>query len=165
MPVARSDPRRATIIGIAGVIVGVVMIAVVLLANNVGGDSSTTQSSRSKFHVGPPRSLATSIREEGPLFFNDTATGSRPLVVQHQGDDPNTGWLAFDAAIGTCVLTWDREAQVFTDCNGMRYPPDGGGLHHYPVTVTNDEVIVDLSVNATTTTGPATAPTTASAGP
>src|SRR5262245_5235079 len=128
MPVARSDPRRATIIGIAGVIVGVVTIAVVLFANNLGNDRSTTQSSRSRFHVGPPGSLANSIRQGGPLFFNDTATGSRPLVVQHLGEDPNTGWLAFDAAIGTCVLTWDRKAQVFTDCNGRRYPPDGGGL-------------------------------------
>jgi len=150
--VARSDPRRATIIGIAGVIVGVVMIVVVLLANNLGGDRSTTQTSQSKFHVGPPASLANSIRQDGPLFFNDTATGSRPLVVQHLGDDPKTGWTAFDAAIGTCVLTWDRQAQVFTDCNGMRYPPDGSGLHRYPVTVTNDDVIVDLSLNPTTTT-------------
>jgi LPS O-antigen subunit length determinant protein (WzzB/FepE family) len=47
MPVARSDPRRATIIGIAGVVVGVVMIAVVLLANNLGGDRNTTQTSQS----------------------------------------------------------------------------------------------------------------------
>jgi hypothetical protein len=156
MPVARSDPRRATIIGIAGVIVGVVLIAVVLLANNLGGDRSSTQSSQSKFHVGSAESLANSIREDGPLFFNDTATGSRPLVVQHLGDDPNAGWTAFDAAIGSCVLTWDREAQVFTDCNGLRYPPDGGGLHHYPVTVTKGEVIVDLSVNPTTTTSSST---------
>ncbi len=157
MPVARSDPRRATIIGIAGVVVGVVMIAVVLLANNLGGDRNTTQTSQSKFNVGPPASLANSIRQEGPLFFNDTATGSRPLVVQHLGDDPNAGWTAFDAAIGSCVVTWDRQAQVFTDCNGGRYPPDGGGLHHYPVTVTKDDVIVDLSVNATTTSTAATA--------
>ena len=61
MPIARSDPRRATIIGIAGVIVGVVTIAVVLLANNLGGDRSTTRSSQSKFHVGQPQSLARSI--------------------------------------------------------------------------------------------------------
>jgi hypothetical protein len=158
MPVARSDPRRATIIGIAGIIVGVVTIAVVLLANNLGSDRSTTQSSQSKFHVGPPESLASSIREDGPLFFNDTATGSRPLVVQHLGDDPNAGWTAFDAASGSCVLTWDRQAQVFTDCKGVRYPPDGGGVHHYPVTVTKDNVIVDLSVNPTTTTSSSTVP-------
>jgi hypothetical protein len=152
MPVARSDPRRATIIGIAGVIVGVAMIAIVLLANNLGSGRSTTQSSQSKFHVGPPASLARSISEQGPLFFNDTATGSRPLIVQHLGDDPNSGWLAFDAAIGSCVVTWNAESRDFSDCNGNRYPADGGSLHHYPVTVTNGDVVVDLSVNPTTTT-------------
>ena len=78
--------------------------------------------------------------------------------MQHLGDDPNTGWTAFDAAIGSCVLTWDRQAQIFTDCNGHRYASDGGDLHHYPVTVTNDEVIVDLGVNATTTTSASTGP-------
>jgi hypothetical protein len=152
MPVARSDPRRATIIGIVGIVVGVVMIAAVLIANNLGSDRSTTQSSQSKFHVGPPASLAKSISDDGPLFFNDTATGSRPLVVQHLGDDPKTGWSAFDAAIGSCIITWNKDSRDFTDCNGNRYPADGGSLHHYPVTVTDDDVIVDLSVNPTTTT-------------
>ena len=158
---AQSDPRRATIIGIAGVVVGVAMIAIVLFANNLGGDHSTTQTSQSKFTVGPADSLARSVSAQGPLFFNDTATGSRPLVVQHMGNDPNTGWTAFDAAIGTCVLTWDADAHEFTDCNGKRYPADGGGLHHYPVTVTNGDVVVDLSVNATTTTSTSTIPTSA----
>jgi len=152
MPVARSDPRRATIIGIVGIVVSVVMIVVVLVANNLGSDRTTTQSSRSKFEVGSAQSLAKSVNEDGPLFFNDTATGSRPLVVQHLGDDPNTGWLAFDAATGSCVLTWDAGAHEFTDCNGKRYPADGRDLHHYPVAVTNGNVVVDLSVNATTTT-------------
>jgi hypothetical protein len=154
VPVARSDPRRATIIGIAGVIVGVAMIAIVLLANNLGGGSSTTHNSRARFDVGPAESTANAIkRDNTPLFFNDTATGSRPLVIQHFGDDPKTGWVAFDAAIGTCVLTWHPETQDFTDCNGTRYPADGAGLHQYPVTVDqNGELFVDLSLDATTTT-------------
>ena len=45
MPVARSDPRRATIIGLAGIIVGIAMIAIVLLANNAGTGHSTTKTS------------------------------------------------------------------------------------------------------------------------
>ena len=81
---ARSDPRRATIIGIAGVIVGMAMIGIVLLANNVGNGNSTTHSSRARFDVGPAESTMNAIRRDNtPLFFNDTATGSRPLVIQH----------------------------------------------------------------------------------
>jgi hypothetical protein len=152
MPVARSDPRRATIVGIVGIVVGTLLVVGVLLVNNLGTGSSTTQSSRTRFDVGPAASLANSIREQGPLFFNDTATGARPLAVQHFGDDPTTGWRAFDAAIGTCTVTWDAQAQHFVDCKGVRYPPDGTGLHQYPVTVENGELFVNLSIDATTTT-------------
>jgi hypothetical protein len=159
MPVARSDPRRATIVGVVGIVVGTLLVVGVLLVNNLGTGSSTTTSSRARFDVGPANSLANSIKQNGPLFFNDTATGARPLAIQHFGDDPNTGWRAFDAAIGTCTITWDAHAQQFVDCNGVRYPPDGTGLHQYPVTVENGEVFVNLSIDATTTT---TAPTTTS---
>jgi hypothetical protein len=153
VPVSRSDPRRATIIGIGGVIVGVALIAIVLIASNAGNSSSTTQGSNSQFHVGSPQSTAASIARDGtPLFFNDTATGSRPLVVQHLGDDPQKGWYAFDAAPGSCVLTWVRATSQFTDCHGTKFPANGTGIHQYPVTVTSDDVIVDLSLNPTTTT-------------
>ncbi|MEY2404463.1 MAG: hypothetical protein QOD38_2014 [Acidimicrobiaceae bacterium] len=153
MPVARSDPRRATIVGIAGVMVGTVMILLVLFAGNLGDDSSHTTSSRSRFSVGPAATFADSIsRDQTPLFFNDTATGSRPIVVHHLGTDAKAGWIAFDASVGDCTLTWHRETQDFTDCNGRRVPADGDDLHHYPVVVENGDVIVDLSVDATTTT-------------
>jgi hypothetical protein len=152
MPVAQSDPRRATIIGIAGVIVGVAMIVIVLLANNLGDDRSSTTSSRSRFPVGPPEATARTIAERGPLLFNDTATGSRPLVVSHIGDDPTTGWFAFDAAVGTCGISLHSDTKELTDCNGQPVSPDGAGKRQYPVTVTKDDVIVDLSPDATTTT-------------
>lgn len=150
---ARSDPRRATIIGIAGVIVGVAMIAVVLLANNLGGDHTTTHSSRTKFDVGPAQASADAVkRDDTPLLFQDPATFSRPIYVQHIGDDANSGWTAFDAAIGSCVLTWHRESNNFTDCNGRQYSATGDGVHQYPWDIDNGELFVDLSPNATTTT-------------
>ena len=71
--------------------------------------------------------------------------------MQHFGSDPSVGWKAFDAANGMCVLTWHRETQDFADCNGKRIPADGTGMHQYPVKVENDDVIVDLSPDATTT--------------
>jgi hypothetical protein len=153
MPVAKSDPRRATIVGVLGVIVGTLMIVLVLFAGNLGDDKSHTTTSKSRFTVGRAQSLADAItRDQTPLFFNDTATGSRPIVVQHLDTDPTTGWIAFDASNGNCTLSWHREAQDFTDCTGKHVPADGDDLHHYPVVVENGDVIVDLSVDATTTT-------------
>ena len=154
MPVAKSDPRRATIVGVVGVLVGTALILLVLFANNSGGGDTVHKTpSRASFDVGPAENFAKTIeRDQTPLFFNDTATGSRPIVVHHLGTDPKTGWIAFDAAVGSCTLTWHRESQDFTDCNGRRVPADGDDLHHYPVVVENGDVIVDLSVDATTTT-------------
>jgi hypothetical protein len=154
MPVATSDTRRATIVGVVGVIVGTALILIVLFANNSGGgDSTHTTTSKTRFPVGSAASLANRINEDQtPLFFNDPAAGSRPIVVHHLGKDPKTGWMAFDAATGNCTLTWHRESQDFSDCDGKRVPADGDDLHHYPVVVDNGNVIVDLSVDATTTT-------------
>jgi hypothetical protein len=157
MPVATSDTRRATIVGVVGVVVGTLLIALVLFANNSGGgDSTHTTPSKTRFTVGSAETLTKRINEDQtPLFFNDTATGSRPIVVHHLGTDAKSGWIAFDAAVGNCTLTWHRESQDFTDCNGKRVPAGGGDLHHYPVVVENGDVVVDLSVDATTTTAAA----------
>ena len=154
MPVAKSDPRRATIIGIVGVVVGTVMILAVLFAGSLGGDSSHTSSSRAKFDVGPAKDRAAAIeRDQTPLIFPDTATGANPIVVQHTGSDAKSGWSAFDATSREgCGLTWHRDTHDFTDCDGTRFPADGGSLHHSPTTVDNDDLIVDLDPNATTTT-------------
>lgn len=154
MPVAKSDTRRATIVGVTGVIVGTALILLVLFANNVGGgDKVQKPSSRASFDVGPAADRAANIaRDQTPLLFQDPALFERPIFVQHVGDDPKVGWRAFDAANGTCVLTWHRETQDFTDCNGKRYPTDGAGMHQYPATVENDHLFVDLNPDATTTT-------------
>jgi hypothetical protein len=155
MPVAKSDPRRATIIGVVGVIVGSLMIVVVLFVNNLGGgDDVSTKSSKATFDVGDAKDRAANIaREQTPLLFQDPVQFERPIFVQHLGEDPTKGWFAFDAAEGTCVLTWRRDAQDFTDCNGKRYPADGTGMHQYPANVEeNGHLVIDLSLDATTTT-------------
>ncbi|MEY2431578.1 MAG: hypothetical protein QOC92_1303 [Acidimicrobiaceae bacterium] len=153
MPVARSDPRRATFVGIVGVVVGTVMIVLVLFVNNLGGgDKVRSSSSHAAFDVGPAKNLAEAVtRDQTPLLFQDPVKFQRPIFVQHLGDNPDRGWTAFDAATGNCVLTWHRESQDFTDCNGRRIPKDGGDMHHYPVKVENDHVIVDLNPDTPTT--------------
>ena len=102
---ARSDPRRATVVGIVGVVVGSVLIFAVLFAGNLGGDSSHTTTSNSTFNVGSAKDRADAIeRDKTPLLFNDTATGSVPLVVQHTGTDPKT-------ALQTAAAEWDQTTE------------------------------------------------------
>ena len=154
MPVARSDPRRATIVGIVGVVVGTLLVVIVLFAGNLGDSkSSTTSASHDRFQLGAADSNAAAIAKDGPISFPDPLEGSRAIFVQHLGGDPNAGWVAFDAAVnGTCVLTWHQDTKDFTDCNGVRYPADGGPLHHYPTSVEKGQVFVDLNPDATSTT-------------
>ena len=152
VPVAKSDPRRATIVGIVGVVVGAVMVFAVLFAGNLGGGDEI-KTSGATFEVGPAERLAESVaRDETPLLFQDPVKFSRPIFVHHLSDDPEKDWVAFDAANGSCVLTWHRETQDFTDCNGTRIDADGGDQHHYPTEVKNGTVVVDLSVDPSTTT-------------
>ncbi len=158
MPVAQSDPRRATIVGIIGVVVGTLLVLIVLFAGNLGDSKSTTTSaSHDRFQLGDAQSNADAIAKDGPISFPDPLNASRPIFVQHLGTDPNAGWLAFDALLnGTCVLTWHQDTKDFTDCKGVRYPADGGGLHHYPATVEKGTVFIDLNPDATSTTAATT---------
>jgi hypothetical protein len=87
------------------------------------------------------------IADDEPLLFADLATGSRPILVNHIGDDPRTGWVAVLAiAPGSeaCVVTWDAEAGGFEDCEGVTYPPDGEGLEQFPTRVEGDKLYIDL---------------------
>ncbi|MGQ0616801.1 MAG: hypothetical protein ACT4PW_07390 [Acidimicrobiia bacterium] len=152
MPVAPSDNRRNTIIGIGGLVFGVMLILIVLFANSTGdggsdGAAQAPGARRSEFDAGPAKARAAAIeRDRYPLLFQDPAVFTRPIWVQHLGSDPLRGWLAFDAAVEGCALAWEPDAQEFRDCAGRAYPPDGEGLRAYPVRVTRDEhVVVDLN--------------------
>ncbi|MEO7555937.1 MAG: hypothetical protein ABIV94_04950 [Acidimicrobiales bacterium] len=154
VPVARSDPRRTTIIGIAGVVVGIVMI-VTVLALNSGGGKTTVGSTSTEFDAGRASDLSARIAlDRYPLLVQDPANFSRPLWIQHVGDDPESGWLSFDAAVDGCATTWDVDRQEFTDCSGRHYPADGTGLPPYPVAVANGRVVVNLNRDAASTTVP-----------
>jgi len=158
--VARSDPRRTTIIGIAGVVVGVVMI-VIVVALNAGGDKAHVGSNSTEFDAGKASDLAATIAlDRYPILVQDPANFTRPLWIQHTGDDPQHGWISFDAAINGCATTWSVETQEFSDCSGRHYPYDGTGIPRYPVAVKDGRVIVNLDRDAASTTAPSTTAST-----
>ncbi len=122
------------------------------------------------FEAGRTDRIATEIADRGPILYSDVAGGTRDLYLNHLGDEPDEGWVAFSAqqpgAARDCFLRWSDEEGVFVDeCDGAEFPPDGEGLTRYEVFLEDDgeQVVVDINgVRSATTTPPTTAmpPTT-----
>ena len=109
------------------------------------------------------------VAEQGPLIFPDPAGGTRPLLLQHLGDDPERGWFAMVAITPdreACIVVWRPEDEEFRDCEGTTYSADGTGLTRFLAIVEDGKVTVDLRIElddeaqpirpTTTLTAPAT---------
>ena len=86
-------------------------------------------------------------RATAPTSTPTRPAANRPIIVNHVGDDPEEGWVAVLAiAPGSeaCVVDWDDDDEVFRDCEGEAYPPDGTGLDQFPTRVEDDTLFVDL---------------------
>jgi hypothetical protein len=153
MPVARSDPRRATIIAVAGVLFSVAMIVLVLFVNSTSKDVQVGSSS-TEFPAGRAVDRAKDVARQ-PLLFPDPANGDRPIILQHLDADALKGWVAFDASVGDCPgeIAWNADAHDFTDCKGRHYPAAGTGLFQYPVRVDDKgNLFINLHPEVPTTT-------------
>ena len=155
MPVAPKlslNPRRAVVVGILGVAVGVALVWG--MSRLAGSGEVTVQLGDETFSAGEVAEMAGVVARDGPILYADAAGGSRDIWVQHLGADPNAGWYAFDARRpGTgrdCTLLWRAEAAVFADpCDGTVIEAHGEGLPAYEVRITDGEVIVDLNAVGT----------------
>lgn len=143
--------RRALILGAIAVVVGIAALIGIALLTSSG--STEVRLGDDEFEVGEAATLAERIDADGaPLLFQDLLVGgSRDIYVNHVGDDPEIGWVAFDARVPgsarECTLTWDTGREVFVDpCTEQEFPADGDDLPRYPVRVTDDGLlIVDLT--------------------
>lgn len=139
-----------------------------------GGGQVDIKLGDERFEVGNAESYAEDISEDGPVFFPDPANGNLGLWLSHIGDDPETGWHAFDFRPdrfdNECTVLWvanepspyedassddgkgrAEEARAagntnqFVDiCNGDLYPATGEGLQQFPVDVSED---LDITVD------------------
>jgi hypothetical protein len=152
------DPRSLTL-AVVGLLIGLALLLILFffaipkltstgtVKINVGSDGVP---------LGNAEVKAADIAQDGPLLLPDPAGGDHDIFVQHLGDDPLKGWLAFDARrAGTsrdCTLTWNNTTKVFTDpCTHETVPADGGTLARYKVVVGDDEQLsLNLNPNATT---------------
>lgn len=160
-PVAQSRGHagKALIVAGAGVVLALaIAFGVARLASQgrvdvrLGSDTFADQSAED---------AAEKVAKDGPILYQDLAGGDRDIVLQHFGDDPDTGWVALAArppgADRECSIRWDRDDEVFLlldadgevsgACDGREFPPDGEGLPSYPVTV-DAEGKLDVDLNA-----------------
>jgi hypothetical protein len=164
---SRGHAGKALAVAGAGVVLALaIAFGVARLANQgrvdvrLGSDTFADQEAEA---------AAEKIAADGPILYADAAGGDRDIVLQHQGDDPEDGWIALAArppgVSRDCTIQsrdrngpfrlLDADGEVSADCDGREFPPTGEGLPSYPVTVGEDgRLDVDLNAEdrATSTT-------------
>lgn len=140
--------RRSVILGLGAVAAAFAVFAGLALLADSG--SVDMRLGDDVFRAGQVERLAGAIARDGPILIPDASPErARDIYLQHLGETPEVGWLAFAAqspgADRTCLLQWEPADQEFQDpCSQRRYPADGDGLTHHPTTVTDGELTVDL---------------------
>lgn len=153
MPVQQTRSNRSVIVAVVGLSVGIIAVLalfVVAIPSLTEEGKVTVRLGDDRFPAGPAEARAASIERDGPILFSDVASGQRDIFVQHLGDDPLEGWLAFDARRPgqgrACTLVWVPGEAVFVDpCDDVVVPADGEGLPQYPAEVVDGGVVVDLN--------------------
>jgi len=154
MPVAqrsRMTPRSALLVGITGVMIALVIGGgLVFLANR--NANVKVNLGDSDFDAGSIDRISAEIEDRGPILYSDVAGRNRDLILQHLGEDPEGGWLAFDARppgeSRDCFFEWNATDQLFelvtviddTICGTVTMDErgnlsDGTPILTYPITI------------------------------
>lgn len=165
-PVERSGHHagRAALVALVGVIVLFGTLGLVTLALK-DRNSPDLQLGDQTFKAGRAETLAERIAETGPRLYADVSgRKDRDLILQHLGDDPDTGWYAFLAAPidkpRDCTWEWQDDEDLFrAKCDpDLVAPADGADLPQFEVTVVDGQVDVDLNADARAAASTTTAP-------
>lgn len=149
MPVEQRDPRqtvKAVSLGVAAVAAAVGFLILVLWATDRGAVEIALGDD--VFEAGRTDVIAASIRDDGPIRYADLIGGSQNIILQHIGDDLETGWYAFDlirpGQPNECQLDWVPGAFAFRDrCDpSVEIPATGEGQPSYPVEINDNGRIV-----------------------
>jgi hypothetical protein len=140
VPVARTNPRRALLVGLAAIVFALGLIAIVLVANgarNASGGGSFDSASATEL-------VRLQERDGVPALFPDPVGGRQPIFVWHEGDDPEAGWVAYDALVDGEPLVLDLDELVLRAPDGSEFPFTGEGLPQYDVEVVDGRLVVAL---------------------
>ena len=151
---SRNHVGRAATVALVGVIVLGVALGLVTLALG-SRDSADLAIGDQTFQAGSAEKKAELIEESGPILYADVSgRKDRDMILQHIGDDPDTGWRAFLAAPidkgRDCTWLWQPDEELFrAKCDRtLTAPADGKGLPQFKVTVKDGALDVDLNADA-----------------
>lgn len=150
----RTPLARAVVPVLAGIAFFAVLFGLLwVFATLISGDEeSITNLTPDRFEVGPVTAIADSIDEDGPILFPGLGpdSGDRTLVLDHEGGDPQSGWVVYFAHPADrdllCPVEQIEGTDRFTDCDGRELeadqlaPPPG----IFPVVVGRDTLYIDL---------------------
>lgn len=150
MPIERPNTAtqiRSIIVAVVALVIAVALgYALLQVATNSG--SSVVGSNNGRFAAGNAESLAEQIDKGGPINLSDVSGRGqqRPVILNHIGDEPETGWYAFEARpsdIEDCFIAWIPDEEVFgAECTTRTFPPDGDGLEQIPVEVDDEGTLI-----------------------
>ena len=142
--------RAAVMVGLAGVVVALGLVGAVLLLTRTGTDVEIRLGDRDFRDMEIGR-ISAEIDDRGPILFGDVADGSLDIILQHIGDDPETGWFAFEARRAgqsrDCFFRWRPDQADFVNtCD----PDDivdatGTSVRQFEVAVVDGDVRVDIN--------------------
>ena len=153
MPVSsgpRPSLRAAVVVGLAGVVVALGLVGAVLLLTRTGTDVEIRLGDRDFRDMEIGR-ISAEIEDRGPILFGDVAEGSLDIILQHIGEDPATGWFAFEARrpgqSRDCFFRWRPEPSDFVNTCDPDDTVDAAGtsLRQFDVAVVDGDVRVDIN--------------------
>jgi hypothetical protein len=116
-------------------------LGLVVVALTVGRDRDASNLGDDVFEV-----RAATVRRQTPLLVNDPLGGDRAIWITHTGTDEDSGYHAFAALDGDCLIVVDRDTlELRNECTGAVVPPSGDGLAQYPVTLEDGDLLIDVN--------------------
>jgi len=155
LPEFRSPVARAAAPVLAGLgffaVLGFLLWGIAAVMS--GEQVQTTTLTPDRLKVGDIRRWAESIDEDGPVLFPGlgTTTGTRTIVLDHEGDNPESGWslhYAYPADRDeSCAIEQILGTDTFSDCEGRTLEvsdlatPTGG---EFPIIEDRTILYIDL---------------------
>ena len=120
MPVAQSRGHAGKALAIASVSVVLILMVTFFVAQAASRGDVDIKLGDDRFNAGGTKSIADRIaKDDGlPALYPDLVNRDRPIFVQHTGDDPDEGWVAFGAFVPDdpgCLVEIDRDAKILVN--------------------------------------------------